>query len=124
MNTLSPGILSHRIFPGLRLQALDPTKSARLGGYNRGQPGRDGSQVRRWIGLVACVLSVLAASCASADRPTPGATDRQPTQARTLILAHRYEPPTLAPKVLASNGPLSTTRLFNASLALFDDGGN
>src|SRR5207249_4648737 len=54
---------------------------------------------------------------------TPGATDPRPTQTRTLVLAHRYEPPTLAPKVLASNGPLSTTRLFNAALALFDDRG-
>src|SRR5207244_9965308 len=33
------------------------------------------------------------------------------------------EPLTLAPKVVAPNGPLTTTRLFNASLALFDDKG-
>ena len=44
-------------------------------------------------------------------------------QSRTLVVLNRAEYATLAPKVLQSNGPLSTTRLFNAALSLIDDTG-
>ena len=77
------------------------------------------------IGLLATVLTILVVSCApaqnqgqSADR----ATDR-PSQARTLLIAHRYEHVTLTPKVLQSNGSGNNTRLFNAALSLIDDQG-
>ena len=40
------------------------------------------------------------------------------------MLAHRYEPSNLAPKVLQSNGTFNTARLFNAALTLVDDEGN
>jgi peptide/nickel transport system substrate-binding protein len=40
------------------------------------------------------------------------------------VLAHRYEPSNLAPKVLQSNGTFNTARLFNAALTLVDDEGN
>src|SRR5206468_12355422 len=51
-----------------------------------------------------------------------GASD-QPRQSRTLVAAHRYEPSYLAAKVLGSNGPLNTSRLFNASLTVYDNAG-
>jgi peptide/nickel transport system substrate-binding protein len=74
------------------------------------------------------VLMFLAVSCApssgqtraASDSPSPGA---QPAQSRTLVLAHRYEPANLSPKVLQSNGTDNTTRLFNAALSLIDDQG-
>lgn len=72
------------------------------------------------------VLTVLALSCAPSTGQAPtGSSDQapNPNQNRTLVLAHRYEFATLAPKVLQSNGPSSTTRLFNAALSMFDDDG-
>jgi peptide/nickel transport system substrate-binding protein len=81
--------------------------------------------------VTVAVLTLLVVGCA----PAPSQNQRQaqsqstdasgapPTQNRTLVLAHRYEPATLAPKILASNGPLSTTRLFNAALTILDDKG-
>jgi len=43
-------------------------------------------------------------------------------QSRTLVVGHRHDPPTLAPKVASSN-TANSTRLFNAALALFDSQG-
>jgi peptide/nickel transport system substrate-binding protein len=79
--------------------------------------------MKRAIGIVALVLISLLVGCGPAQRQATETAGDQPRQGRTLTLAHRYEPPTLAPKVAASNGPLSTTRLFNAALALYDDQG-
>src|SRR4051812_46693269 len=83
--------------------------------------GQQGSM--RWR-LVSVILAVLVVGCAPAqERQAPAASSDQPPQRRTLVVAHRYEPLTLAPKIVAPNGPLTTARLFNASLALFDDKG-
>lgn len=38
-------------------------------------------------------------------------------------MAIRYEVSTLSSKALQANGPISTTRLFNASLSLIDNDG-
>lgn len=72
------------------------------------------------------VLAVLMASCAPTQGPgqAPGASSDQPTQSRTLVVAHRYEVSSLAAKALGANGPISTTRLFNASLSLIDSDGH
>ncbi len=76
------------------------------------------------IGCIGVVLAGLLVSCGPAQGQAPADVDeQQPRQSRTLVVAHRYEPAVLAPKVLGSNGPLTTTRLFNAALALFDDRG-
>ncbi len=78
--------------------------------------------IARW----GAVLALLIIGCAPAQnqRPGAGAAARdQQTQSRTLVVAHRYEPSNLAPKVLQSNGTLNTARLFNAALSLIDDQG-
>src|SRR5437773_6569728 len=83
-----------------------------------------GSQ--RWGGLLALFAVVVVGGCSPAPSQAPSSTIPQPTanQNRTLILAHRYEPASLGAKVLGSNGPLTTSRLFNAALALIDDRGS
>src|SRR2546423_39061 len=79
--------------------------------------------------LVSVVLAVILVGCATApsqgQSPGQGSAPRndQSTPGRTLVLAHRYEPASLAPKVLGSNGPLTTSRLFNAALTVIDDNG-
>src|SRR5439155_14973857 len=75
--------------------------------------------------LIIAVLTALMASCMPAQdqRPAPAAPGEPPSQSRTLVVAHRYEVASLSPKVLQSNGPLNTTRLFNAALTLVDDQG-
>ncbi|MPZ14219.1 MAG: hypothetical protein GEU73_07300 [Chloroflexi bacterium] len=75
------------------------------------------------LGLFGVVLVLLIVSCAPAQSQAPGAVSDQPAQSRTMVVAHRYEPANLAPKVLQSNGPLNTTRPFNATLSLIDDKG-
>src|SRR5437016_13401097 len=72
------------------------------------------------------MVLVVAVGCGPALSQAPSSTSPQATanQNRTLILAHRYEPASLGAKVLGSNGPLTTSRLFNAALALIDDRGN
>src|SRR4051812_9414737 len=76
--------------------------------------------------LLAAMLAVLLLSCTPgsdrATQPSPGQAN-SPAQGRTLVVLNRAEYATLAPKVLQSNGPLGTTRLFNASLSLIDDAG-
>src|SRR5438093_214121 len=79
--------------------------------------------------LVSVVLTVILLGCAPEQSQGPRASQgpvggTQPsTPGRTLVLAHRYEPASLAPKVLGSNGPLTTSRLFNAALTVIDDNG-
>jgi peptide/nickel transport system substrate-binding protein len=75
--------------------------------------------------LIGVVLGLVLVSCAapSGQGQPPAASREQATQNRTLVLAHRFEVRSLAPKVLQTNGPLSTTRLFNATLSLIDDQG-
>lgn len=75
------------------------------------------------IGVVGWVLVGLLVGCGPGQRQATESPSDQPRQSRTLAVAHRYEPPSLAPKVSASNGPLTTTRLFNAALALYDNHG-
>ena len=81
---------------------------------------------RRHAGLASLVLVALVLGCAG---PQGQATSQQAAASeqarlnRTLVVAHRYEPNTLAAKMLQSNGPLRTTRLFNATLALLDASG-
>ena len=73
------------------------------------------------LGLVSLILAGLLASCAPAPGQTRGTQSEQPiqSQSRTLVVAHRHDPPTLAPKIAASNTG-STTRLFSAALTLID----
>jgi peptide/nickel transport system substrate-binding protein len=74
----------------------------------------------RQMGLVGLVLAGLMVSCAPTAGPTSqGSSAEPPRQSRTLTVAHRHDPPTLAPKIAASNTG-STTRLFNAGLTLID----
>src|SRR5947199_10653182 len=73
--------------------------------------------------LVGFVFAGLLASCSPAQSQAPARVEEQPRPSRTLVVAHRYEPAVLAPKALGSNGPLTTTRLFNAALAEFDHKG-
>ena len=79
---------------------------------------------RAWMLLAITVLAV--AACAPtipARDPGSGApAERQPRSSRALVMAVRYEPPTLATKPLreAGAGVSSTTRLFNAQLDLED----
>src|SRR5262245_37472952 len=77
-------------------------------------------------GLVGLMLVALLVGCAPAQSPTPANPAEQPSQApgpsRTLVVAHRHDPPTLAPKVASSN-TLNTTRLFNGALTLIDTHG-
>lgn len=80
--------------------------------------------MRQTTMISSILLTLLLVSCASAqERPGSAATSNQPTQPQMLVLAHRYEPASLATKVLQSNGPTNTTRLFNAALSLIDDKG-
>ena len=78
------------------------------------------------IGFISLVLASLMVSCsppqAQRQSQTAGASE-PPKPSRALVVAHRYEPSNLAAKVLGSNGPLNTSRLFNATLALYDDKG-
>src|SRR5438093_11758860 len=73
--------------------------------------------------LIAAVLGSLLVSCAPGRSQAPAVSSDQLDQNRTLTVLNRAEYATLAPKVLQSNGPLSTTRLFNAALSLIDDTG-
>src|SRR5438067_12126691 len=79
--------------------------------------------MRPAIIIVGWLLVGLVVGCGPDQRQAAEHPSGEPRQGRTLTLAHRYEPPSLATKVTASNGPLSTTRLFNAALALYDDQG-
>ena len=74
--------------------------------------------MRPVIIVVGWLLIGLLVGCGPGQRPTAERRGGETRQGRTLTLAHRYEPPSLATKVTASNGPLSTTRLFNAALTL------
>ena len=87
---------------------------------------RKGIPMRFSRSLVGAVFGLLLVSCAipQSKGQAPVATEDQATQSRRiLVLAHRFEVSNLAPKVLQTNGPLSTTRLFNATLSLIDDQG-
>jgi peptide/nickel transport system substrate-binding protein len=81
--------------------------------------------MRHPIILCGAVLMSLTVSCAPIpdQRQSSGPPGGEPTQNRTLVVAHRYEPSNLAPKVLQSNGTFNTARLFNAALSLIDDEG-
>src|SRR4029450_912397 len=80
---------------------------------------RWGWSMMRWNGLVGLVLIALVVGCAPAQGPTTGTPAELPgpAQSRTLVVAHRHDPPTLAPKVSASNAA-NSARLFNAALTL------
>ena len=72
------------------------------------------------------LLAALTVACSVAPAGRPTTTTEQPQSAgpiRILVLAHRYEPTNLLPKVQQSNNPSTTTRLFSAALALIDDRG-
>src|SRR5215208_2998322 len=79
--------------------------------------------------LVSLMLVALLVGCASAQKPTAGiapeplSQGQTPIQSRTLVLAHRHDPPTLAPKIAASS-TANTTRIFNAALTLVDAQGS
>src|SRR5205823_5060325 len=86
------------------------------------------TSVRRAAGLIVAVL-ILGACAPSSQRPETGQLAaapeaRQPS--RTLVMAVRYEPASLASKPLreSGSGVSSTTRLFNAELDLEDGHGS
>src|SRR4029453_6518630 len=84
------------------------------------------SGLRHATRLSSLVLVALVLGCAGPQGQATSqstASGEQARQNRTLVVAHRYEPNTLAAKMLQSNGPLRTTRLFNATLALIDAAG-
>ncbi|HEY3115384.1 MAG TPA: ABC transporter substrate-binding protein [Chloroflexota bacterium] len=67
---------------------------------------------------------LLLAGCASGQpQSTSGSSPSQPAVSQTLVIGIRYEPATLAVKVLQSNGPKNATRSFNAALSVIDDKG-
>ena len=78
-------------------------------------------QYSQW--LIAVVVASFLVGCAPGEGASPSAPSNDPVLSRTLVVAHRYEPISLAPKVLGTGGPLSTTRPFNAALAMNDDQG-
>ena len=77
--------------------------------------------------LPLALLASFTLAC-SATAPGRSSITAEHTQARsptrTLVFAHRYEPTNLSPKVLQSNNPSTTTRLFSAALALIDERGS
>ena len=76
--------------------------------------------------VFSALVALLVLSCSPPtqdSRQSPAAPSDQPAPSRTLIVGHRYEMTSLAPKVLQANGPISTTRLFNAALSMIDDDG-
>jgi peptide/nickel transport system substrate-binding protein len=81
--------------------------------------------MRHRVVAYGALLALIAVSCSPAQGPgqTAGEPGPQPTQSRTLVVAHRYEMVSLAAKVSQPNGPISTTRLFNAALSMIDDEG-
>src|SRR5438094_10553337 len=81
-----------------------------------------GDELTMRIALIGLVLAALV-GCGPAQTQAPAPVAEQPRPSRTLVVAHRYEPAILAPKALGSNGPLTTTRLFNAALVQFDNKG-
>src|SRR5687767_9345879 len=86
---------------------------------------RKGGRYRTAALIVRLVCTLLFAGCAPAQAPRPATQPggSQPAASRTLTVGHRYEIASLAAKVLQTNGPISTTRLFNAALSILDDGG-
>src|SRR5437762_13110971 len=88
-------------------------------------PRNGGAPTMNAAPLVGLVLTALVLGCSPTARQAPGNADptASPRPSRTLVSAHRYEPANMAPKVLGSNGPTTTTRLFNAVLTLFDNRG-
>jgi peptide/nickel transport system substrate-binding protein len=76
------------------------------------------------------VVLALAACAGPAPRADEGPT--RPAEAetgsagasRTLIGGYRFEVTDLSPKIIGSNSPVGTKRLFNADLALIDGQGN
>ncbi len=82
----------------------------------RGPRAQGGSSLR----IIGLLLATLLIGCGPAQRQASTSASEQPRSSQTLVVAHRYEPSYLAPKVLGSNGPLTTTRLFNAALVQFD----
>jgi peptide/nickel transport system substrate-binding protein len=80
-----------------------------------------------WLLTIALVITACApAAPRPTERPGQAPQPAAPSEAgRTLAIAIRVEPATLAAKPLGSGGfTLTTTRrLFNATLALFDDRG-
>src|SRR5665213_3244434 len=81
--------------------------------------------MKRRFASIAGVLTLLLVGCAPSQNSAeaPGPSPSQPVQTRRLIVANRYEPATLAPKIYQSNAPLDTSRMFNAALTLIDDQG-
>ena len=73
--------------------------------------------------VIGVALAVLTVSCGPGQGQGPAASTDQPAQSRTLVVAHRIETATLAPKVLGTNSPLRNTRPFNAALSVIDDRG-
>jgi peptide/nickel transport system substrate-binding protein len=73
--------------------------------------------------LIGLMLVALLVSCAPSPEPASGSLPQPAipvqSQSRTVVLAHRHDPPTLAPKVAASS-TANTTRIFNAALTLID----
>src|SRR5687767_14061006 len=72
--------------------------------------------------LVFCLLLLSCAAPATTSQAPAPARD-QAAPSRALVVAHRFEVRNLATKVTQTNGPLSTTRLFNATISLIDDQG-
>jgi len=81
--------------------------------------------MRTAIWVTATVTIVLTACAPGVQRQDSGRSDTSdaPRQSRTLVMASRYEPASLASKPLreSGSGVSSTTRLFNAELD-FEDG--
>ncbi len=80
-----------------------------------------GSPSHLWLMAVAVVLAACGPAAQQTVNPAPAAESQG--QSRTLTIAARYEPPSLATKSLrqTAGGIRSTTRLFNAELDLLDD---
>jgi peptide/nickel transport system substrate-binding protein len=77
--------------------------------------------------IVSAVFVLLVAACAGPQnqmQTPPAAGEARVRQNRTLVMAVRDEVANLAPKLPGSSGPLTTKRLFNASLSLVDSAGN
>ncbi|HEY3116867.1 MAG TPA: ABC transporter substrate-binding protein [Chloroflexota bacterium] len=66
------------------------------------------------------LLILLVFGCSSVGGQAPASPVQPSVPNRPLVVANRFEPHSLGPKLYGTNGPLTTTRLFNAALSLFD----
>ena len=81
--------------------------------------------MRHPVGIIGIAFVVFVVSCGPGQGPgqAPAASSSQPAPSRTLVVGHRIEPSSLAPKVLGTNGldSASAERTAGAVLKYSED---